>query len=451
MPLNLHDLIKKAEAKGYKPTKGDHSPAPSQLFRPWQQESVLFEQNLPESSSISTDNEEKTGKTTEQANKTDHKPDTNRAQTEHKTEHKVDTNKAQTEHKNRKELDTKTQTEHKVDTKVNTKTNTKWIQTDHKLDTNNSFSSLIGLQRAIVVFFYEHCKILRSKVTEPISIEHIAKHLNIKVGSVKTTVRRLQEKNFLNRIEFKNGRGGWSKYEVPNHVFSELMQLETGNKLNTNWTQTRYKINTEPDTEIDTRDSSSSGSIINNKTTTTGTNNNSAIPHNFLSEEWIKIDIEPLSTIGFTQTHLSQIASQNKLQPQIVQESINAFAFDLIQNNRAKTIKGDPINFFMGILRNGKPYAPPSNYESPEDKAMRIYLERMREIERKRTEGEKEAFNLAFNDWFLKLSPEQKREFLPLQMRRNVNLETSKLLENTAKRHFEKEIWELKKLEIMES
>ena len=45
-----------------------------------------------------------------------------------------------------------------------------------------------------------------------------------------------------------------------------------------------------------------------------------------LPREWQNIDIEPLSQIGFTTTHLSQLAAQNKLPPQVVQDSIYAFA-----------------------------------------------------------------------------------------------------------------------------
>lgn len=105
--------------------------------------------------------------------------------------------------------------------------------------------------------------------------------------------------------------------------------------------------------------------------------------------EWQNIDIEPLSKIGFTTIHLSQIAEQNKLQPQAVQDSIYAFAFDLQENNKAKSIKGDPINYFMGILRNGRVYTFPSNYESPQDKAMRLYTEQKEAIAQKKKALEK--------------------------------------------------------------
>ncbi len=137
---------------------------------------------------------------------------------------------------------------------------------------------------------------------------------------------------------------------------------------------------------------------------------------------------------------------------ELVQGSIYAFDFDLRENNKAKSITGDPINFFMGILRKGKPYAPTSNYESPQDKAMRIYRERMSEIEQKRVEAEKEAINLAFNDWFIQLSDEQKKNFLPEMFRHNTNSEKlgkSKILESTARSHFETEIWPKEKGKII--
>ena len=37
--------------------------------------------------------------------------------------------------------------------------------------------------------------------------------------------------------------------------------------------------------------------------------------------------------------------------PEELQESIYAFAFDLVENQKGKTITGPPLNYFMGILR----------------------------------------------------------------------------------------------------
>jgi predicted transcriptional regulator len=414
MPLNLNDLMKKAKAKGIGSISTNNNQS-SQVLKHWQQESILF------SSNESTTNRQQT----------DNKLATNRQQTGNKA------------------ITTEKQTDNKVGTQPTTQSATNWQQTSSKPATKIPFSSLVGLQRSIIIFMYNECKFARSKSTKNLSLEYIGRTVNVSMGCVKTTIQRLEIKGFIERIEYKNGRGGWSKYSMPDHLYQELLQHETDNKLTTNWQQSDNKLTTQPITQP-TTSFSSSGSINYLNTTTTGAPENSK-PNN-LNEEWLKIDIESLSNIGFTKTHLMQISSQNILTAELVQVSIYAFAFDLQENDKAKNIKGDPISFFMGILRNGKPYAPPSNYESPQDKAMREYKERMLKIEQGRAETEKEAINLAFNDWFMKLTDAQKIELLPEMFRRNTNntkLEKSKILESSARSRFEKEIWPSKKQEII--
>ncbi len=179
------------------------------------------------------------------------KLNTNITQTEHKTDtnwiqtgHKLDTNWIQIEqrHSNFKPL--KTQTEHKLNTQLNTTFDTNRIQTEHKPHTNCLISTLIGLQRKVLFFIYNSCKKSRSNTSEPLSVEYVSSFINIKEGSVKTTLSRLIEKKILVRSTFKNGRGGWSSYEIPEAIFKELILLETEQKLNTNYIQTIYKLNT---------------------------------------------------------------------------------------------------------------------------------------------------------------------------------------------------------------
>ena len=110
---------------------------------------------------------------------------------------------------------------------------TKWEQTGNKLVTENretgnttgnkvvttfSFSSLVGLQKKILLFLYESCKAARSKITNPISLEHLSDSLKSSIGSLKTTIRRLENKQLLTRVEYKNGRGGWSKSVSYTHL-----------------------------------------------------------------------------------------------------------------------------------------------------------------------------------------------------------------------------------------
>lgn len=77
-------------------------------------------------------------------------------------------------------------------------------------------------------------------------------------------------------------------------------------------------------------------------------------------------------------------------------------------------------------------------------------MERKRETEQKRLGIEKEAISLAFGDWFAQLTDNQKREFLPEMFRNTPRLEKNKLLESSARNHFEAEVWATKKNEILQ-
>lgn len=376
---------------------------------------------------------------------TEHKADTNLAQSGHKTKHKPITKWTQTEHKKNTGAHKQKETEHKPNTKVGTKSDTKRTQTEHKLNTNTSVSSLVGLQRKTLNFLFTDCKLRGTKFTRELTLLHIAENLEIPMGSVKTTLKRLEEKSFIKRIAFKNGRGGWSKYELLEEVYKELIHTPLELKLDTNRTQSGYKPNTKLNTQPDTSLSSSSGSYnYINTTTTEDITTPEKITAATLSSEWLGIDIEPLASIGFTITHLTQIVQSNKTSPDLLQDSINAFAFDLDHNHKAQSIKGNPLNFFMGIVRNGKPYAPPGNYESPEDKAMRLYLEQKKKIADERAVVEKELQQLAFLDWEMELSEEAIATILPNNMFKTTSAKQS-LLRN----HFAEEVWPNQRKKIL--
>ncbi|MEI8055604.1 MAG: hypothetical protein WCH10_06425 [bacterium] len=419
MSLNLNDMMRKAAAKGMGLASTDNHPSSQALIRPWQQESTLF---IP-------------------SEKTHPKPTTNQQQTNNKriTNQQQTDNKQTTKWQQKKVVTTKTG--NKVATQPTTQVATNRKQTNNKPTTKNNFSSLVGLQRILVFFIYNECKIARSNTTESLTLEHISKTINATAGCIKTTLQRLEAKGFIEKTEYKNGRGGWSKYSIPRQQFQEILQYETDNKQATNWQQSDNKVVTQPTTQPTTNLSSSSGNIFN----TTTTSDSQKQPQPQISMEWQNLDIEPLSEIGFSKKHLNQIASQLKLSPKEVQDSIYAFAFDLKENGKRKEINKDPISFFMGVLRSGGSYLPPSNYESPQECHRRLYAERMREIEDRNAAIEKETLDLAFRDWFRKLTDEQRKEFLPEMFRRNITgakLENSKILESSARSHFEKELWQ---------
>lgn len=122
----------------------------------------------------------------------------------------------------------------------------------------------------------------------------------------------------------------------------------------------------------------------------------------------------------------------------MVQDSIHAFAFDLQQNGKASRIKGSPLNYFMGILRQGQPYIPPENYESPRERALRLFVEHKEAIERKQQEMEIKAAEFAFKDWLKTVSETEKQKIFPSVIRR-MQADQPKIA--CLKEYFMKNIW----------
>jgi hypothetical protein len=319
---------------------------------------------------------------------------------------------------------------------------TKNNQPSPKEDSISIIKNLTGLQEKFFYVVLEYCSITEERQTGQLKTAKIASLIGCSYRCSKTTIERVTKKNIVTRLKGKSSISGFVQFEITEEIkkIGEGESLQKRNlclDFNRFIIGIRQQIRQQSDNALDNGDNSSSSYIY--KTTTTEDIPNADTSQ--LNLDWRNIDTEPLSKIGFSKNHLSQIASQNKLKPQVVQDSINVFAFDLQENNKAKGIKGDPINFFMGILRNGKPYAPPSNYESPQDKAMRLYREKMQAIEQRRADTEKEAINLAYNEWFSELTDAQKKDLLPENLRNNARLEKNKMLEGSARNYFETKIW----------
>ena len=58
------------------------------------------------------------------------------------------------------------------------------------------------------------------------------------------------------------------------------------------------------------------------------------------------------------------ILLSNEFTPKQVEDSINAFAFELEENKRGEKLKTSPLNLFIGILKGGNEHYLPKNYES---------------------------------------------------------------------------------------
>jgi hypothetical protein len=191
MALNLNDLLKKAEKKGIVQQNNSSRPL---FLRSWQQESILYSSE-------------------------DGKLEPNLSQSEAKLGTELEPNLSQS---NRKLEPNLSQSEAKLGTELEPNLSQKAAKTDQK----TSFSSLVGLQRKIVLFIHEICKTILKQQTNPISIEFIAAQCQSPKSAVRKAIQRLEQKKIILRVAFKNGRGGWTQYQLSDQISQEILMLE---------------------------------------------------------------------------------------------------------------------------------------------------------------------------------------------------------------------------------
>ena len=311
----------------------------------------------------------------------------------------------------------------------------------------NCVKSLVGMQKIFLYYVVENCKARGRLITDKLTNEFLRELLNASADTVKTIVQRVVNKGLVSRAEGKKGKGGYSIFEtyevVRNVVLEEQLQMELSKQLVNQMVNSKSKHivnNLETNKVTDTYSSSSN---IYNNTTTNGTD-----------LDYYSVNINPLQHIGLTYFHIDQLNKQKKLSLEQIQDSIYYFAFDLSRNGKAKTLKKSPLEFFMGILRHG-PYTPPSNYESPENESMRLYLESKARNKKINDELEKKLKETLWQEWKDTLSDQEILEYyvpgepldgVPEKIRATLIRRNA---ETHAYQYFESGIWPSKRKEIL--
>jgi len=153
--------------------------------------------------------------------------------------------------------------------------------------------------------------------------------------------------------------------------------------------------------KIDSKSSIYSSS--NNITTTTKKTN--------LPENWLSIDLEPLKGIRFSLIQLKQLHAKSLNTPEVIQESINHFAYGLENNPKVKQYS-DPLNVLMGVLRKGGSWFE-ANYESPQDKALREFTAYKKAQKEQREKMISDLVDIEFPEWERSLTESQRNTLLP--------------------------------------
>ncbi|MBA2655618.1 MAG: hypothetical protein H0U70_01375 [Tatlockia sp.] len=259
-----------------------------------------------------------------------------------------------------------------------------------------SIKRLSGIQKNIFLFVINMCTARGMLDTGIVLSSDLANASNCSLGSAKTSLNRLIEKQLVTRLRGKSSRGGYMVLGISNEIQAAALQAQ---RILFNPLKTDNNL----------------GNIIDNSFLHNSSNNintNTNIPY-----EWEKIDTLPLQHIGFSDTQIRQLFESKSTVPDIVQDSINRFAYSLENNDKIKNYT-DPLNVLMGVLRKGQRWNEP-NYLSPKEIALRQMLEESRSRKEQEQNMIKELIELEFPDWRRKLTEEEINKIVPQETRRS--------------------------------
>lgn len=285
----------------------------------------------------------------------------------------------------------------KVEPKPEPNDEPKLSQTSAKVEPNVFFEELVGLQRNVLVHIFEMCVRTGSRTTPPVAISNLAIALETTVSAGRKAIQRLEEKGFIVRGAFKDGRGGWTKYELKEEVYKTLLLDNRTGKLEPNISQSRAKVDTqlEPKPEPSSPCSSSSSLNLNNTTTT---------------EEplWLNIPERLKGQIPVNQ--LRAMVRAGTIDHDTLEDSLWGFAHDL-EKGLVKSKTNNPTAVFIGAIKNGgyisQQYLTQKQAELQEVKARVGELKKIREeLESGQLAEEFEAFKKDF--------PEQAEAMKPM-------------------------------------
>ena len=254
---------------------------------------------------------------------------------------------------------------------------------------------MIGLQKNLLNFIFNNCVNNGSKESPYYSAGHLAHYLEVSNDSIKSAIRQLRIKGLLEKTNFKDGRGGGTKFLIPDLIYRDLLS-ESRLKVEQKQVISGLKVGLEVGQQVGQSLPSSSSFNI----TTT----------NYKADALAKIELtEGLTLIGFNQGHIEQLLRDSSLSLEEIQNSLNAFAFDLGFEDVKRKVRS-PIGLIMKLLKNGQAYISEKGYESEEDRIYRELIERADKKNEEKKNLKAKLVEIKFEEWLNDISDDDKRK-----------------------------------------
>jgi len=337
------------------------------------------------------------------------------------------------------------QNEFKSSSQTSSKTSstTNYFEPSLQYNTDN-LSFLTGSQKKVFLFLLESCCVNGGLISSSINTTELSKLLSIPKDTIKTSIRRLQEKNLIKKTISKQGVGGFLQFKISEEIKLQGVELQKTDLLN------RFKSGSDIGSKTGSLNTVVSSSYILNTTTT-------------LPEDLKQIDCSSLDDVGFNESHIIQIHREHMQKPElslsaeVIQNSINDLAFDLKYNNVANTFKYSPAVVLTSLLKKGQPYSSktPEKVLTPREEAMKEYLLAQELKKTKTLEMDTKIKDFALQEWLDDLPEEELLEFNKnhpqpdgMSDRVHQTLKKKKALE-FAREYFDTILWPKKRNQIL--
>ncbi len=311
-------------------------------------------------------------------------------------------------------------------------------QSGTKVAPNVSLETLAGLQRNSLIFIYESCRIFGSKISPPIQIKNLAESIKTTVAAARVAVQRIEQKGFVRRYEYKDGRGGWTKYELPDEIYSQLFFKESSIKVASNLDQSSIKVAPEPAPEPAPSSSSSSRDLSLKETTTTQMS---------VADELGLLDLSQLREFGIT---VETFKRSVQLHPTVSIEALSDLAFrlsELFRNPKERAKIQNARGFVIKLVEQlAGGITPLDHIETSHERLMREYAILAKQKKAEQQSFEDALLQEAFAKWDQELAEEEKFRVVPLAQNAPAGAPRAAIL----REYFRENLWPEFKKQMLE-
>ena len=246
----------------------------------------------------------------------------------------------------------------------------------------------------------------------------LATELCMSVNVLRVSLRRIVAKNLLVREKGFMGRNGASNFKIPNMVLKFKEEIEESNKIT-------YKEN------------NNNNIIINTIIPNVGITKEPSMD----STWWNKLNISNLEEYGFKHAQFKQIEGMNSFD--VIQESINHFAWGLEYNSKNERYKENPSRILLSVLKKGGAWIE-DGYRDPQEIALEKILEAKKKSADRKKKLEDDLYVVALNEWIDTLTQNEIEQLVPQKSTKDLTPQKSRLSS-----YFKEKIWPLTKKEYI--